>query len=122
MEKLIYLIGIIDPIIKIMGFFAFMFVGFSVISIISMTIDHIFGNVFDDIKHKRRLKKVLFVFLLPFSIILSSIALFTPNSKTIACMYVIPRIVERKNLQDVPDKMINLLNQKLDEWSKAEGK
>ena len=49
-------------------------------------------------------------------VILLIISLFTPNSKTIAAMYLVPKIIENKQVSELPDKMLKLLNVKMDDW------
>lgn len=44
------------------------------------------------------------------------LALFVPDSKTIAAMYLVPRIVENKNVQQIPDKALTLIEKKLDAY------
>ena len=49
------------------------------------------------------------VFLLLFST-------FIPKSKTIAAMYLVPKIIENKQVSELPEKMVKLLNVKMDDW------
>ncbi|MBP9706794.1 MAG: hypothetical protein KBD78_04070 [Oligoflexales bacterium] len=44
------------------------------------------------------------------------LAIFVPDSKTVAAMYLIPKISENKQLNQIPDKVLNILNKKLDDW------
>lgn len=46
------------------------------------------------------------------------LAIFTPNSKTLAAMYLLPKLVESEAVQKIPDKALKVLNLKLDEWVK----
>lgn len=46
------------------------------------------------------------------------IAAVTPDSKTLAAMYLIPKLVENDGSQKIPDKALKVLNLKLDEWVK----
>lgn len=56
------------------------------------------------------LKIVIPVFLLTLSL-----ATFIPGSKTLAAMYVVPSVVNNKSVQQIPQKILDLANQKLDE-------
>ena len=47
-----------------------------------------------------------------------SFAVFTPDSKTLAAMYLIPKLAESDDIQKIPDKALKALNLKLDEWVK----
>lgn len=49
-------------------------------------------------------------------IIITIPATFIPSSKTVAAMYLIPKIVENKSVQQLPDKALSILNLKLDQW------
>ena len=44
------------------------------------------------------------------------ITIMIPNLKEIAAIYVIPKIVNNEQCQQLPTKMMNLLNTKLDQW------
>jgi hypothetical protein len=51
------------------------------------------------------------------ALILSSlITIFSPRSGTLAAMYMVPKIVENKQLTAVPDKVLKVMNAKLDSW------
>ena len=46
------------------------------------------------------------------------IGIFTPNSKEIAAMYILPRIMRNESVQQISGKAAELLNLKLDEYLK----
>lgn len=49
-----------------------------------------------------------------------SLAILTllPSSKEAVAIYLIPKIVNNEKVANVPDRMMDLLNLKLDEWMK----
>ena len=49
-------------------------------------------------------------------IVLSSISVITPNSKTIAGIYLIPKLTNNKQVQKIPEKVLTILNEKLDQY------
>lgn len=53
--------------------------------------------------------RIIFFITIPF-------ALFLPSSKTIAAMYLIPKIISNEDVQKVPDKVLTIMNGKLDQW------
>ncbi len=43
---------------------------------------------------------------------------FTPSTKEMAAIYLLPKIVNNEKVQNIPDKALQLLNAKLDQWVK----
>ena len=43
-------------------------------------------------------------------------AIFTPSSKSAAAIYLIPKIANNEQVQQVPENALRLLNTKLQEW------
>lgn len=41
-----------------------------------------------------------------------------PSSSTLAAMYLLPKLAQNQQLQQIPDKALTLLNDKLEEWIK----
>ncbi|MBP7209597.1 MAG: hypothetical protein KBA02_00210 [Paludibacteraceae bacterium] len=60
-------------------------------------------------------KSILFIFVIAVTLALP-IALFVPSSKTISAMYLIPKITANEQVQQIPDKVLQIMNGKLDEW------
>jgi len=58
-------------------------------------------------------KKLLYWLTIPLAIVI-----FTPSSKTLAAMYVIPKIADSQFMQQVPDKLTSLANKWLDKQIK----
>jgi len=54
--------------------------------------------------------------VIPFLIFFGSIALFVPTSKEMAAIYLLPKIANNENVKAVPNKSMEILNLKLDEW------
>lgn len=50
------------------------------------------------------------------SIVSLIIFVATPNSKTIAAMYLLPKIVANEHVQQIPDKVLTVLEKKLDAY------
>jgi aspartyl/asparaginyl beta-hydroxylase (cupin superfamily) len=42
--------------------------------------------------------------------------IFTPTTQEACVIYLIPKITENKNVQEIPDKALQLLNSHLDKW------
>lgn len=111
MTFLIYLIGIVDTI-KILSL---------VVAIVGLIISAVVSIItVDYCDHDKILKGVTrFVVkpLLPFLLF----GLFVPDSKTIAAMYLLPKLAHNEKLNQIPDKALDALNLKLDEWVKDLG-
>jgi hypothetical protein len=45
-------------------------------------------------------------------------AIFIPSTKELAAIYLIPKIVNNEQVQQVPDAALKLLNLKMEEWIK----
>lgn len=56
-------------------------------------------------------KRLVVVFLL-----CGMIYLFVPTGKELAAIYLIPKIVNNEQVQQVPDNALKLLNLKMEEW------
>lgn len=44
------------------------------------------------------------------------LSMFIPNTKELAAIYLIPKITKNETISDLPSKMTDLLDKKLDEW------
>jgi hypothetical protein len=62
-------------------------------------------------KMKRFIKKANIVML-----ITALLCIFIPSPKQIAAIYLIPKIVNNEDVKNVPDKVLRLMNEKLDQW------
>lgn len=110
LEFIIYIIGIVDGL----KFFSTILAGVAFIVIIlgyffiyldtHPNYDE-YIEVFNRIKH---------LFIIP--IFFAILAGFTPNSRTIAAMYLVPKLINNEQVNQFPDKALKLLNNKLDEW------
>lgn len=54
--------------------------------------------------------------LLVTSVIFAAFAVLTPNSKTIATMYLLPKIIENKHIQNMPERVLTALEKKIDNY------
>jgi len=54
--------------------------------------------------------------VLPWLIILSLFLCFIPSEKETIAIYVIPKIVNNEQIQDISEKTLNVLQYKLNEW------
>jgi len=54
--------------------------------------------------------------LIAMSIVSLLVFVVTPNSKTIAAMYLLPKIAANEHVQKIPDKALRVLEKKLDEY------
>jgi hypothetical protein len=121
---LIYLVGIIDNVIGytitisiISGFIMLISLGF-----------YFFYTGIDE--YRNRPKKVtekyeaivktncgkILKIVIPIFFLFINFSLFCPSSKTISAMYLIPKMAQNKDMQEIPKKSAELLNAKLDEW------
>ncbi len=109
MGWLIYLLGLVDRL----GTFCSVVGTFSLIGYIVAFI--VYWTAWDDPDVISHAKKARNFFSFP-AIICLLIAIFIPSSKTIAAMYLIPKIANNEIVQQIPDKAMNALNLKLDAW------
>lgn len=104
---LIYLMSRVDPILEAA-------VPFMIFSLIGFVLLSVFYVMEEDFRPTIRPYKKACLWV---SIISGIILLFTPNSATIAAMYLVPKLVDNQTVMAIPDKALKLLTFKLDEWS-----
>ena len=113
MVWLIYLVGIVDGLIEVCAAIGILsFVGW----VVTTAYIHVCGYEGVDeacVAVWKKARKVTWLF-----IPLALIATFTPSSKTIAAMYLVPKIANNEQVQQIPNKALDVLNLKLDEWIK----
>lgn len=80
-------------------------------------IPSVFGIMDDDIKLYQRAKPYLKI-TGSLMIICILLVTFIPSTKTAIAMYTIPDVLNNKKVQAIPDKALDLINQKLDEFLK----
>ena len=115
-ELIIYLISTVDSLNVLLGIIFAISVIFLVVLSIASFVDAI-DDTFDEDQRIAIKRKLRFVFIL--STISSLLFMLTPNSKTIAAMYLVPKVVNSKaakELSNVPEKLVNILNKKLDDY------
>lgn len=102
---LIYLIGIAD---RVSGVFAFI----SIASIMTLAVG---VGILSDSNNSLKALKIPFII----AIICGLIAIFTPSSKTVAAMVVIPPIVNNEQLQELPNNVLEFINEYLKDAKKS---
>jgi hypothetical protein len=115
MSLFIYLLGVVDNLVCILGFvlvinlisFMVLGLGFLMISSTGVTKDE--EALFASVKKWFRINIIVII-------ISSALGIFTPSSKTLAAMYLVPRILENKTMQNLPEKLEKIVNLKLDNW------
>jgi hypothetical protein len=56
--------------------------------------------------------------LVSVTIVVLLIMAFAPSSKQAALIYLFPKIVNNEKINHIPDKILDLVNKQLDEWTK----
>lgn len=108
---LIYLVGIVDPLKEVAILITSIFsVGVGITVIISCV-------ECEGIDALKQHWKILRAFLITIACTLS-IAVFTPNAKTIAAMAVIPAVVQNEKLQNIAGNSISALEKLTETWLK----
>ena len=112
MAWLIYLMEVVDGIKVVSGIVA----GISICGLIIMLIAYgsecvSYGDK-EDRKTYARLARSLAI---P-AALFATVSVFTPSSKTMAAMYLMPRVVENEQVQQLPDKVLKVMNGRLDKW------
>jgi len=64
----------------------------------------------------KTIAKCVLKFALPIFFVGLLIVTFIPNTKEIAAIYLIPKIVNNEEVKAVPDNALKLLNLKMEEW------
>lgn len=89
--------------------------GISVVSFIELL------SVFTTEEKRTPLKRVLKISV-PLSIVFLLLFVFTPSTKTVAAMYVVPKIVNNENVQKLPDEMLQLFHESIKDMMPKKGK
>lgn len=108
---LIYLVGMVDNVIGVLISFSLLIVIYLGIVTVGGLTDGYDANELKEYFKKYSTKKMIIILL-----ILMCLIIFIPNSKTISAMYLIPKIAENKEVKEIPEKALKLLNGKLDKW------
>lgn len=61
-----------------------------------------------------RLSRRLIIIFLPLLIIVIGLKLFLPSTTQMAAIIVVPKVVNNEKVQQIPEKILDLANQKLD--------
>lgn len=116
---LIYLTGIVDTV-KQISKITCVLLGVTLLFIYFLLYLEISdGIVCDEINDTfTHVKNKAWKSLFPIWIIASLLAIFVPTSKQIIAMVIIPKVVDNKQVQKLPDNVLDLLNNKCQEWTK----
>lgn len=108
----IYLMTRLDSIIGLsLGISIVGWIGILITGIIA-AVNHDFG---DDITLMKKILKISTPIVLFFTLL----ALFVPSSKEAAAIYLIPKIANNEQVQQLPENAMKVLNLKLQEWIKG---
>lgn len=105
---IIYLIGMVDDIKCLLIIPSILLMVVLLVSFLFMRL-HSYGE--DDNKKINQYTIKTFLLLIPILI-----GMLVPSSKTISTMYLIPKITANEQVQQIPDKVLKVMNGKLDEW------
>ena len=105
MVWMIYLIGSIDCFLGVLCFF--MLASLTSAGMLALLI----GDRDVDVDKWPVVRK-----LIALAIVSLVIFVVTPNSKTIAAMYLLPKIAANEHVQRIPDKALTVLEKKLDAY------
>ena len=119
---IIYFICILDNMLTILTVLNI----FSIVILIVLLIITIFGNLtnFDEPFNNDKSKELKTFFekwtkmFACTVVILSTLSVFTPDTKSMVAIYMIPKITNNEKIDNMPDKMLNIFDAKLDEWMK----
>lgn len=116
-SALIYWISCADKIIDLsdtlLGIFSF--VGVTSITI-GVCVYYLPDQAESTLKHIRRLFKYWLIFP-AISLFFALVSTFTPSSKTLCAMYVIPAVANSQSIQEIGSEIINLSKEWLKELS-----
>lgn len=114
---IIYLIGVLDNILYFVGI-CLVGLGIGIVLIsLGYCIAYVDGGAEEATPYKKTVKNFVIAF-----IIAGLFVSFTPSSKTVAAMYLIPKIANNEMINQIPEKALNVLNKKLDSWLEEDKK
>lgn len=118
MTFMIYMLGIVDNIISV----SWIVIVLAMIAMFVCLILFVLAKNDDE----EKIAKVALLFLKRSIVVLliSTVGgLFIPSSKTLAAMYLIPKMTDKataiashEKINQIPDKVLTILNGKLDQW------
>lgn len=97
---------------NIVNFFTGLGTAFSIISVVLGTV--LIPFTIDDFKLGKNVIIKILKITIPITILSILLATFLPNTKQLAAIFILPKIVENGQLNAIPDKLLNLC----DEWIK----
>ncbi|MHA1232581.1 MAG: hypothetical protein ACTSPQ_18270 [Candidatus Helarchaeota archaeon] len=116
----IYLISQLDTFVMWFGIFGILFTtaGITLVLVYACNISN--PHFYEDegealfLNKCREIGKVLIII----SCIFITTSIFLPSSKTVVAMFVVPKIVNNEDVQEMPQNVFKLMNEKLKEWTK----
>ncbi len=111
----IYLVMQMDSLCWLLFILCTVTGGVSVVSFVELLID------FTTEEKRAPLKKVLKINV-PLSIMFLLLFVATPSTKTVAAMYVVPKVVNNENVQKLPDEMLQLFRESVKDMMPKKGK
>lgn len=113
MSFLIYLLSVVDNLLDASN----ILIALSIVAIVVSMGLTCGGKVNEEewaIDGAKRIRRIS----IPVLIVAFLVAVFVPSSKTLAAMYLVPKIVNNEKVQDITGKAANVFELKLDEWIK----
>lgn len=110
----IYLIGILDAVK------GSLIIAMLILGLASVICGFVLNDAYQE-EEVERLTKLLKK-LLGALVTVATLFCFIPNSRTVAAMYLIPKIANNEMVNQIPEKALNVLNKKLDGWLEEEKK
>jgi len=89
----------------------------SIIAIVFMFFGKLFDFQLERDREKKAFTKTTIVFLV-FSMVTALIAIFTPNTRQMAAIIVAPAIINNKDVQQIPKRLLDVLGLSLDKLEK----
>ena len=93
----------------------------SVLASIFLAIAALCTNAEGEVRTYNLIKKVLY-FVIPVPIVVGIILVLMPTTKEAAAMYIIPKIANNENVQDIGGRALKLANDWIDELSPKAGR
>lgn len=110
----IYLLTRLDAVNILFGIIATV----SGLGLVVTLIICIFGKIEDDDRTAETGGKLARIFI-PLSILSALCLTLIPSTKEAAAIYLIPKVVNNAQVQQVPENALKLLNAKMQEWLKG---
>jgi len=84
--------------------------------VLSFSVIFYFICKFDGDEDVVRITEQINKILIPIFAITFLLSIFLPTTKQMATIYILPKIANNEQVQQIPDKLLELGNKQLDEW------